>query len=107
MKKALVAAAVLILMTGMCAEGRCQDAFKKLGRGLVNVVTCPAELPKTVSKTYRDRGPVDAVGFGVPKGLAMMVLRAVMGTIEAVTFPFPIPSVGYDPIMKPEYSWQE
>jgi putative exosortase-associated protein (TIGR04073 family) len=107
MKRAIAAAVTLVIVAGLGADGNCQTPFRKLGRGIVNAVTCPAELPKAIFKTAEDRGPVDALFLGIPRGIGMMALRAVTSSIEVITFPFRIPSVGYDPIIKPEFCWQE
>jgi putative exosortase-associated protein (TIGR04073 family) len=76
----------------------------KLLRGLVNVVTAPAEWPKQMYRCTRDEGAV-GVPIGFFKGLGMLVYRAGFGAVEAVTFLVPAPGC-YDPLTDPAYVWQ-
>ncbi len=61
---------------------------KNIGRGLINVVSSPAEIPCTMRDDVRDQGGVGyATGFG--KGLLFFVRRAVIGVCEIGTFILP------------------
>lgn len=76
----------------------------KLGRGVTNVVTSIAELPKQTYITVRDRGTVGYV-IGPLKGIGMTLYRGVVGSVEAIFFMVPQPGY-YDPMVEPEYVWQ-
>jgi putative exosortase-associated protein (TIGR04073 family) len=79
------------------------DAWKKLGRGVANMLTFPLELPSQISKTNITDGPIAAFTWGLLKGVGMMGSRALVGVYETVTFPMPIPE-GYEPILTdPEF----
>lgn len=62
--------------------------FSKIGRGLVNVGTSPAELWAT-PMWLLDEGEttVYAVGVGVPQGICNGVVRIVAGVAEVLSFP--------------------
>jgi len=76
---------------------------KKLGRGLANVVTSPIEFFSGISHANNENGFMAALTWGVIRGLAKTVQRAVVGVYEVATFPIPIPR-DYEPIMEdPEF----
>jgi len=77
----------------------------KLVRGLINVVTCPVEIPKQCYKITRDRGAIGYVA-GPLAGIGMTLYRAGFGAVEAVTFLIPPPGF-YDPLCTPAYAWQD
>ena len=79
------------------------DAMRKLGRGLLNCLTFPLELPKQISKTNSSDGLIAAFTYGFVKGLVMGMFRAVAGAYEVATFPIPLPEY-YKPILRdPEF----
>ena len=61
----------------------------KIGRGLVNVLSSPLEIPCTMSSDIRDRGASGTfTGFG--KGTAFMLRRLLVGVTEVGTFLIPM-----------------
>lgn len=76
----------------------------KLVRGITNVVTAIAELPKQSYLTVRDRGAIGYV-VGPIKGIGMTVYRAFIGATETVFFLVPQPGY-YDPMIDPDYVWK-
>ena len=74
----------------------------KLGRGLVNVVTSPVEIPRNIAIEWERTDPVSGVFLGTIKGIGWAFARAATGAYEAVTFPIPIPE-DYEPMMDPPY----
>lgn len=76
----------------------------KLTRGLTNVATCIAEIPKQTTNSIRDRGNVGYV-IGPLKGFGMTLYRGLIGGMEAIFFMVPQPGY-YDPMVDPEYVWQ-
>jgi putative exosortase-associated protein (TIGR04073 family) len=107
MKKATIICAALMCVTLAATEAHSQDAFRKLGRGVVNLAASPFELVRSIEETYNDRGVFDAVALGVPKGGIRVLVRIATALVEGFTFPFPLPEIGYDPILKPEFAWQK
>ena len=102
-KKVIITAIILLFAVSMTTPGYCDDALKKLGRGLCNIATCPLELPKQTSDVSNAEGPMAGLTYGVVKGLGMIGVRAVVGVYETVTFLIPFPRY-YKPILTdPEF----
>jgi putative exosortase-associated protein (TIGR04073 family) len=93
---------VILVMLALATPGYAQDATKKLGRGLVNILTGWVELPKNIYETSVESNPLAGLTIGLAKGLGMTVVRTGAGIYETVTFPFPLPQE-YKPILEPEY----
>ena len=105
MKKILVAVVIALAVVNLAACGYCQDAARKLSRGVANIVMSPFEIPKTMTNTYyKELQIFESLLVGTPKGIAIMIQRIAVGAYEIVTFPFPVPE-GYQPIMEPEFMW--
>ena len=79
-----------------------QNAGRKLGRGIANVLFGIVEVPNQITQTTSERGGAAGSTFGVGKGLMRWIGRELVGVYEIVTFPLPLPR-GYKPIMKPEW----
>lgn len=88
----------LIALNGMMpsvlasGEGTAGDYFygmgAQLGRGLVNVVSSPAEIPCTMTQDTKEQGASGlATGFG--KGTFFMFRRILIGVSEIGTFILP------------------
>jgi putative exosortase-associated protein (TIGR04073 family) len=85
---------------------------EKLSRGIANVAFGPLELlirPYDISK---DQGNIAALTYGVLSGVCWTVAREVVGVIDIVTFPMPLPGCtdnpldegwGYGPLMRPAW----
>ncbi len=84
-----------------------EDAFHKLQRGIVNVVSAPIEIPKQ-TKTYWIAGSEKTphiivwVVSGVMKGLVMTTTRFGSGLWDVISFPLDVPS-GYASFVQPDY----
>jgi putative exosortase-associated protein (TIGR04073 family) len=105
-------ALLLVAFTGAAAaqdpqkpEAIIEKMSFKLVRGITNVVTAVAELPKQSINTVQERGAVGYV-VGPIKGIGMTIYRAVMGSVETVAFMVPQPGY-YDPMIDPEYVWHD
>jgi putative exosortase-associated protein (TIGR04073 family) len=83
-------------------NGLCNDIWKKLYRGLANIVTCWGEIPKGVRDIASEDNVLSGCTFGLLKGAGMTVVRCAAGAYEVVTFPLPLPQ-GYGPILEPEF----
>ena len=79
--------------------------LRKLGRGVANIVTAPAELVRTSELVGRRDGYVSAMSVGLFEGTWRTLARAVTGEFEVATFYLEIPD-GFGPLMKPEFVWE-
>ena len=62
---------------------------QKLGRGLLNVVSSPLELPCAIRDDTSEQGGT-GVATGLFKGLAFFARRALVGVCEVGTFVIPM-----------------
>ena len=84
---------------------------EKLGRGVLNVALSPLEIINTfVDEGASYRHPVDNsdnfIEFVISAPLIAVgrtLIRAGVGVVDVVTFPFPLPQYGYDELYDPEY----
>lgn len=79
-----------------------QNALRKLGRGIANILFGVVELPNQITKASSEHGGAAGVTYGVGKGFVRWFGRELTGVYDVVTFPVPFPK-GYKPIMKPEF----
>jgi putative exosortase-associated protein (TIGR04073 family) len=77
----------------------------KLVRGVTNVVTAIAELPKQTMLTAQNHGTIGYV-VGPIKGVGMTLYRGFIGLTETVFFMVPQPGY-YDPMIDPEFVWHD
>jgi putative exosortase-associated protein (TIGR04073 family) len=85
--------------------------LRKLGRGVTNIVTCPAELLRQPELVGRRDGYLAAMSVGLLQGAWRTLQRGVVGAFEVVTFPVEVPK-DFAPLMRPEYvfghgNWME
>jgi len=106
MKSRVLSIAILVLVVvgllSMSTPSYAQDAWKKLGRGIVNTFTGWLEIPKGIVDESKANNVFTGLTVGTIKGLGLGLVRTGAGIYETLTFPFPIPE-GYEPIVKPEY----
>lgn len=76
----------------------------KLVRGVTNITTAIAELPKQTIMTTRNHGPIGYV-VGPIKGVGMTLYRGFIGITETIFFMVPQPGY-YDPMIEPTYVWE-
>ena len=106
-KKVFVIGLIFLVVVGLAMPAYCDDALKKLGRGICNVITSPFELFLQPSRVNNSDGPMAGFTYGVLKGIGMTGLRAIVGVYEVVTFPIPVPK-NYEPLLKdPEFFFEE
>jgi len=105
MRKLAAFMLVIFVILNLAAPGYCDGPIKKLGRGVLNVITCPLEIPNRIGETNRRSGFWDGATYGFLEGICMMIGRGCAGAYEILTFPVPIPEK-YGPILRdPEYFW--
>ena len=81
---------------------RGQNALRKLGRGIANVLFGIVEVPNQVTKVTSEHGGGAGLTYGFGKGVVRWIAREFTGVYDVVTFPVPFPK-GYKPVMKPEF----
>ncbi len=97
-KKMLSMILCLAFLVSFSSVAQAQNPFRKLGRGVVNVVTSPFEILTQIAEVSEEEGAMTGFSWGLLKGCFNTVGRAVVGVYEIATFPFPIPA-GYEPII--------
>ena len=110
----IVGLGLAALVVGWAAPVRAEEsgssyidgALRKLGRGIANVATCPAELIRTPALTGRKDGNLAGLTVGIVQGAWRTVARGVTGVFEVVTFYAEIPK-DFAPLMKPEFVWAD
>ncbi len=103
----VVAAMILFFSSTAHADGLGYDWDDKLGRGVLNMVSSPVELARTVNIQSRAKGPGYGWTMGIVEGLGRTLLRFGAGAIETVTFPFDFPKEDKSPLLSPDYPWQK
>jgi putative exosortase-associated protein (TIGR04073 family) len=110
--KSLITALILctvFLSTNCFAES---GPIEKLGRGVANVAFGPLELLIKPYDVNQQKGAIAALTYGVFKGIAFVVAREVVGVVDIITFPMPLPGCtddpedegwGYGPMMRPPW----
>ncbi len=76
----------------------------KLVRGVTNLTTAIAEIPKQTYITTRNHGNI-GYAVGPIKGVTMALYRGFIGITETVFFMVPQPGY-YDPMIDPVYVWE-
>ena len=78
----------------------------KLGRGATNTIFSLLEVPIKMRAIGTDKGPLAGATWGLLVGVASALQRTGIGIFEVMTFPFPLKSVGYGPLIEPEFLLQ-
>jgi len=95
-------------------DGECwiMQPIEKLGRGIANCAFGPFELPMKWHDVTFEYGGIAGLTYGTLRGVAYVIAREVVGIVDIVTFPFPLPNcprerdghgAGYGPIMRPAW----
>ena len=98
MKSIMSLAIVGLLLLGLSMPSYADNPMSKFGRGLCNIVTFHFEIFEQSKRVKDAEGSLSGMTYGIVKGVAMAVVRAVVGVYEVATFPIPYPS-GYKPIL--------
>lgn len=83
------------------------SAVGKLTRGVANIVTSPVEIVRNVYAESQYENVAYGMTIGLGKGVVQTILRLGAGVVETLTFPFNFPDEFKDPIIEPEYVWEE
>ena len=121
MWKKLFLSAMLLFMVGTTVELSAQESatptivdqiVRKLGRGISNVAFGGLEFPVNWYQVNFEEGGLAACTYGIIRGVVAVVIREVVGVVEIITFPIPLPGCsdvpdcpawGYGPILQPEW----
>lgn len=87
-------------------EGLTAQIGKKFVRGLANLTTGWAEVPKQIFRQTADGPYVLGTLQGIVEGVGMSFTRTSAGLYDLVTFPVPLPW-HYRPLFEPEFVWEE
>lgn len=105
----LIMAALFIFTGSLKAELDDEDIrwggtpLHKLERGLINICTCPVELPASMMSVADEKGEIFGFFIGAAEGLFTTAFRAISGVYDTLTFFIP----SYcKPLMEPEYAIQ-
>lgn len=116
--KSVVASVILaVMMIGVSVQAAPDDPWvmkpvEKLGRGIANVAFGPLEILIRGWDVTQELGGIAGITYGPLKGVAHCIAREVVGVIDIVTFPVPLPDcpedpegfgAGYGPIMRPAW----
>jgi putative exosortase-associated protein (TIGR04073 family) len=80
-----------------------ESPMHKLERGVINIVSCPLELPASMLSVADEKGEIFGFVIGTAEGLFTTLFRALSGVYDTVTFLIPSYT---KPIMEPEYAIQ-
>ncbi len=106
MKKSIIFVTILAILF-LSGTAYADNALKKLGRGIANVLTCPFEIIHRIGEANEESGPLAAFTWGVLDGLWRTGVRGVVGVYEVATFPLPWPGA-YGPIVDdPEFFMED
>lgn len=116
--KSVVASVIFaVMMIGVSVQAAPDDPWvmkpvEKLGRGIANVAFGPLEILIRGWDVTQELGGIAGITYGPLKGVAYCIAREVVGVIDIVTFPVPLPDcpedpegfgAGYGPIMRPAW----
>ena len=82
------------------------QSIRKLSRGLANALGGFLEIPLTIQAVGSVKGPVAGLSLGLVEGVGAAIARTLIGLAEVLTFPIPLPSMGYEPLLQPEFLLQ-
>ena len=116
-KTILASAIFAVMVIGASTSQAADDPWimkpvEKLGRGIANVAFGPLELLMKGWDVTQEQGGIAGVTYGPLKGVCYVIAREVVGVVDIVTFPFPLPGCpddpndagwGYGPIMRPAW----
>lgn len=108
MKQTLTAFSALVISLGVATSAVAADSVGtrialKATRGVENTTLgFVTEVPKTIYYDSVDHGIPYGATVGALHGVAMGVVRTLVGVYEVATFPVPVPP-SYKAVLHPEY----
>ncbi|MCQ2379094.1 MAG: exosortase system-associated protein, TIGR04073 family [Victivallaceae bacterium] len=116
--KLFVACSVLALLCFASAPLSAEDKpwviypIEKLSRGVANVAFGVLEIPMKWYDVNTEMGGIAGLTYGSIKGVFWFIAREVVGVVDIITFPVPLPGChddpngygwGYGPLMTPPW----
>lgn len=83
------------------------NALGKLSRGITNIVTSPIEIFRNIYIRSQEENIAYGMTVGLGTGVVQTLVRCGAGIVETVTFPLNFPDEYKDPLVDPEYVWEE
>lgn len=83
------------------------SAADKFLRGFLNISVAPLDIVKRIDLRTREKNIAVGLTVGTFEGTKNALYRAGAGIIELFTFPWNYPDPIKDPLVYPEYAWQE
>ena len=116
-KTILASAIFAVMVIGASTSQAADDPWimkpvEKLGRGIANVAFGPLEILMKGYDVTQEMGGIAGLTYGPLKGVSYTIAREIVGVVDIVTFPFPLPDcpddpagfgAGYGPIMRPAW----
>lgn len=109
----LVRLLAILLATGVVAPpafaaavAQSATPLRKLSRGLANSLTGVLAIPLTISDVGQVEGPIAALSWGLLLGAGAAITRTLIGLADVITFPIPLSTIGYEPLLQPEFLLQ-
>ncbi len=94
----MITVCLLFSSVSFAAEG---TPMTKLGKGLLNIMDAPFEIPGTMMRTAQTEGTLNGISKGFLMGTLNTGMRLLSGVYEVITFSLPIPE-GYGSMMRDE-----
>lgn len=83
------------------------NAGQKLVRGLLNIVSSPVEIVRSIQTTSNQESMTYGWTVGLLLGIGDSAMRLGTGLFDVVTFPFSFPKQNKGPIIEPEFVWEK
>lgn len=83
------------------------NAGQKLTRGLLNIVSSPVEIVRSIQTTSNQESMTYGWTVGLFLGIGESAMRLGTGLFDTLTFPFNFPKADKSPIIEPEFVWEK
>ena len=86
----IVGGLLLVVLLSAPGRGGVVDHVVKGGHGVLNILSCPLEIPATIYRCSTESNPISGVLSGGMEGIGNMSVRFVGGVVDLVTCPLPV-----------------
>jgi putative exosortase-associated protein (TIGR04073 family) len=88
-KRVFLAIVSGMLIVGFATLANAENAFDKLGRGVINTASGWLEIPNQAILSSQEYNPFVGITYGQAKGVGMGTYRTGVGVYDAATFLIP------------------